>query len=433
MAARTTADVIIIGAGVVGCSIALALSRQRLKTLNVDRLPAAGYGSTSHSSAIVRSFYSHETSCAVAHEARFRWLEWPAFLGLPDDGELARYTECGLLVLVREGEEDLHADNLRVLDAVGVSYELLDRAGITRLHPGMDLAAYGPPKPRHHPDFGQPVEGRIGGGIWLPAAGYVSDPQLAARNLQLAAARLGAQFRFNAGVRTIRRSGTGVTGVALDDGTRIDAPRLVNAAGPHSAQINALAGILESLPIGTRAQRHEVAYLTAPADYPEGGRGVLVDLDAGVYQRPDGRDLLIGTTDPDCDEPDIVDPDAFNGEFSEQWTTQVYRAAQRFPGLGIESRARGTVGLYDVSDDWIPIYDKTELGGYYLAVGTSGNQFKNAPLVGDLLARIILAADRGVDHDSSPAFLELPNVGRRVNLSFYSRNRKLQTTRSVLA
>ena len=61
-----TFDAIIIGAGVIGTSIALGLSRKGLKTLNVDSLPAAGYGSTSNSSAIIRPFYSAIENCALA-------------------------------------------------------------------------------------------------------------------------------------------------------------------------------------------------------------------------------------------------------------------------------------------------------------------------------------------------------------------------------
>ena len=71
------------------------------------------------------------------------------------------------------------------------------------------------------------------------------------------------------------------------------------------------------------------------------------------------------------------------------------------------------MGLYDVSNDWIPIYDRTEIEGYYLAIGTSGNQFKNAPVVGDLMTSVIL---RGADHDREPAELALPALGRRVSL-----------------
>ncbi len=430
MPSHSERDVIVIGAGIVGCAIAHALARRGIATVNVDSLPAAGYGSTSHSSAVVRPYYSHVTSAAIAHEARFRWLDWASHLGHEDPAGLARYTECGGLVLLREGDASHHADNLAVLDEVGVDYELLDAQGVSALYPGICLDAFGPPRPRDHPLFGLPVPGCIEGGIYIPAAGYVSDPQLAAHNLMNAASTGGATFRFGASVTAIRVEGGAVCGVTLADGSELAAPVVVNAAGPHSSRINAMAGISDRLRIRTRAHRHEVAYLRAPDGFAQGRHGFLVDLDAGVYQRPDGPDLLIGSTDPDCDPPEEVDPDDYNTGFTEQWTTQVYRTAQRFPELGIESRARGTVGLYDVSDDWIPIYDATDLPGYFLAIGTSGNQFKNAPLIGDLMAEIVLA---GAAHDAQPATLHLPNVGRTVDLSFYSRNREIQKTSSVMA
>ena len=72
-----TPNVVIIGAGVIGSSIALGLTRKGFKTLSIDALPAAGFGSTSYSSGIVRPFYSAIESCALAHEARSRWLRWP--------------------------------------------------------------------------------------------------------------------------------------------------------------------------------------------------------------------------------------------------------------------------------------------------------------------------------------------------------------------
>ncbi len=430
MSSQNSRDAIIIGAGVIGSAIALALARRGLKTLNLDALPAAGYGSTSHSSAVIRPFYSHVTAAAIAHEARHRWLDWGEYLQHEDAAGLARYTESGGLVLMREGEESAYAGNLAVLDEIGVGYEVLDEAGLSRLYPGISLDAFGPAKPAHDPGFGIPVPGRICGGILISAAGYVSDPQLAAHNLMAAAVAAGAEFRFNVEVVGIVRTDARVEGVQLAEGERLLAPILINAAGPHSAAVNGLAGVADSLPIQTRAERHEVAYLAAPPGYVEGGNGFLVDLDSGIYMRADGPDVLIGTADPECDPPDVVEPDDYNASLTEQWTTQVYRAAQRFPSLAIENTARGTVGLYDVSNDWIPVYDRTELEGYYLAIGTSGNQFKNAPVVGELMAEVIL---KGADHDANPAVLELPALGRTVRLDFYSRNREIQGTRSVLA
>ena len=426
-------DVLVIGAGVVGCSIAHALSRAGMKTLNIDALPAAGYGSTSHSSAIVRPFYSHITSCAVAHESRSRWLQWPQFLEVEDPDGYAQYAETGGLILFNEADRASYNQNLTILDAVGVEYEILDSAGVLAQYPTISLQNFGPPKRLDDELFGISGQDPICGGIYIPACGHVSDPQLAARNLQTAAVARGAKFRFGSRITEILRSTNKVYGLRTDSAEEIHAPVIVNAAGPHSSIVNALAGITDQLSISTRPHRHEVAYLATPPGYAAKKHGFMVDMDTGIYQRGDGANLLIGSADPACDPVDIVDPDDYQDSFSEQWTLQVYRAALRSPDLLIESKARGTVGLYDVSDDWIPIYDKTDLDGFYLAIGTSGNQFKNAPIIGDIMASIILAGLSGADHDMTPQSLQLPGLDRSVDLSFYSRNRQLQQTQSVMA
>jgi len=420
-------DAIIIGAGVIGCSISLALARRGIKVLNVDALPSAGYGSTSHSSAIVRPFYSHETSCALAHEARHRWLAWRDFLDYAP-GPIARYVETGGLVLIRDGTDDQYENNVAILERVGVEFNRLSPKEIGKLYPGISLRAFGPPKRQDERGFGKPVLGKITSGIFIPASGYVSDPQLAARNLQRAAEHEGSTFRFNVRVTDILREGGAITGIQLREGNIVFAPTVVNAAGPHSSIINDMAGVTSSLSIKTKPHRHEVAYLKAPPGYQQNA-GFIVDLDAGVYQRPDGIDMLIGSADPDCDLPEIVDPDDYNEQLTAQWTAQAVRAAQRWPELGIENSARGTVGLYDVSDDWIPVYDRTDLPGFYVAIGTSGNQFKNAPVVGDLMAAVI----ENRDHDSAPSLMNLDSLDRSINLSFYSRNRDIQKTASVMA
>ena len=425
-------DVIIIGSGIVGCSIALSLSRNGYKTLNVDALPAPGYGSTSHSSAIVRPYYSHSTSCGIAHEARARWLNWPEFLGVEDERGFARYSETGGLILIKQGSEHEHAASISAMEEIGVEYEWRSADDLAHQFDGIDLRSFGPPRLVNDPHFGQPSQGEIVGAIYIPACGYVSDPQLAAHNLYSAAAGRGAVFRFGCRVTELCIDPSGIRGIVTDSGESIDAPIVVNAAGPHSSKINEMAGLADALPITTRAERHEVAYTRAPHSGSQ-MNGFMADFDAGVYCRRDQHDWLVGSADPACDKRDVVDPDEYNDQFSEQWTTQLYRAGQRFPDLQIENQARGTVGLYDVSDDWIPIYDRTELDGYYLAIGTSGNQFKNAPIVGDILLAIIDGERSGANHDEQPAQLSLATVGRQVDLSFYSRLRENQSTSNVMA
>jgi sarcosine oxidase subunit beta len=112
------------------------------------------------------------------------------------------------------------------------------------------------------------------------------------------------------------------------------------------------------------------------------------------------------------------------------YEAQLYRAARRLPTLAVPGTPRGIAGLYDVTDDWIPVYDKTGLAGFYVAIGTSGNQFKNAPVVGEFMAAIIDATDAGRDHDTDPVQLTLPITGHTVDLGHYSRRRKINTTSS---
>jgi sarcosine oxidase subunit beta len=134
-------------------------------------------------------------------------------------------------------------------------------------------------------------------------------------NIQRAAEAQGAVFLFNAPVVSIRSDENGVLGVTLKDGSRIDAPILVNAAGPHSAVINQMAGIAHKMNIKTRPLRHEVHFVPSPENFSYEKKGMVVgDGDLGGYHRPEtGNLVLVGSEDPACDEKDWVDdPDHFN-------------------------------------------------------------------------------------------------------------------------
>lgn len=424
-----TFDAVIIGAGVIGASIALGLSRLGLKTLNVDTLPAAGYGSTSSSSAIIRPFYSAIETCALAHEARCRWLQWPEFLNAEDEAGYAAYSESGMLMLMAEGDEKRFQPSLQAMDDLGIDFEHIAANELKRRYPGLELSSFGPPRLIDDPDFGLANDQPLTGGYYIPQAGYVNDPQLAAHNLQRAAEALGAVFRFNTKVTAINEGGGHVTGVTINRNENIETAVVVNVAGPHSSVINAMAGVTDDMVVRTRPMRHEVAYVPFPSQSgPDHARCVIGDGDAGVYTRPDiGDKLLIGSLDPDCDTKEYTDADDYNRALTGQWTCQVWRAALRIPTLPVPNTAQGVVDLYDSTPDWNPVYDKSSLSGYYMAVGTSGNQFKNAPVVGDLMAKLITDCESGHDHDSDPVRFYLPALNRDIDLGFFSRKRTLHT------
>ena len=418
-------DAIVIGAGIIGASTARELAAKGYRTLCVDRLPAASYGSTANSCAIIRPYYSTVHGSAVAYESHFYWQDWEAFCGVQDERGMARYNNCGCLIM-KTNQNNFLEHILDVMREIGCPFEELDPEQMKEHMPAISTTSYDKPRRVDDPGFGNSDATEVRGAVWFPRGGYISDPQLAGHNVQRAAELRGAEFAFNTTVVEIRRDDDRVIGITLSDGRELDAPVVVNVAGPHSSKINDMAGLTGTTRITTRALRHEVAHVPAPTDYDASTAHVFSDSSIGTYCRPEtGNHILIGSEDPACDDKEWVDPDDYLTEFTGMWTTLVMRQAQRFPDLGIPGSARGAVDLYDVTEDWGPIYDKSDLGGFYLAIGTSGNQFKNAPIAGEIMASIIDACESGQDHDTEPVTFHLRNIDRAIDLSFFSRNREI--------
>lgn len=420
------ADVIIVGAGVIGCASALALARRGHSPLVLDRLHGPGYGSTAASCAIIRPYYSTTTSSALAWESHFYWSNWQQFLNLDSGAQLARYVDCGCLVMKTTGNEMLEP-TIAIMREIGCPFQELTREQLVERMPGVDVSNFAPPKRPDDDGFGEPSGGEIGGAVFFPQGGYVTDPQLAARNLMQAATAAGAQFRFNCSVEAILRDESGVNGVRLDQGEVLEASVVINVAGPHSSVINDIAGVTQDMNVSTRALRHEVAHVPAPdgLDFEQIGC-VVSDNDTAAYFRPEtGNNILIGSEDPQCDGHDWADPDDFNRDLSEQARILALRAAQRLPQLPIPNRVKGVVDLYDVTEDWAPIYDCSSLRGYYMAIGTSGNQFKNAPIAGEMMAELIDQCESGRNHDSEPIQFKLKHVDRTIGLDVFSRKRSI--------
>ena len=420
-------DAVIIGAGIIGCSMAFELSKKGFKTLNMDKLPAAGSGSTSNSCAVIRVHYSTLDGTAVAYESYRYWDEWEKYLGVKDAQGLAQFNRRGIMVFKSKVNEDLKKIRSN-LDTLGISYEDLDVAGIQEKYPFLDDTSYFPPRRPEDDQFGVANQDPLTGAIYYAEGGYISDPILSTHNLQIAAEAHGAKFRFKTKVMDILKNEGRVQGVLLEDGTHIEAPVVVNASGPHSFVINRMAGVEDGMKIKTRALRHEVVHVPAPEGFDYEALGCpSSDSDIGAYWRPEvGNNILSGSEDPECDPREwIEDPDNFNRNLTDQARAQACRLALRIPELRIPSQIQGVVDLYDVTDDWIPIYDKSDLPGFYLAIGTSGNQYKNAPVVGKMMAELITQCENGKDHDQDPIVFHLEKIDHDIDMRFYSRLREI--------
>lgn len=424
-------DVLIIGSGIIGCCLAFELSKKGYHTLNIDFQSSAGAGSTANSCGNVRFYYSTHDGVAIAYESAWYWHNWEKYIGVEDARGFAKFHNTGS-VFIKSRVIDWPKVKAN-FDKVGVRYEEWDLATLQKRIPISDFHSFYPPKRPEDPSFNEVSNQWLEGACYTPESGYVSDPQLATQNVECAARAHGAKFMYNVRVIEIRREDKHVRGVTLDDGTRIDVPIVVNVGGPHSFRITEMAGLSEKNTIKTRALRHEVHVVPPPEGFKPEEEGYHTnDADIGAYYRPEaGNMILTGSVDPECDPQEWVDPDDFDREVSDsQWKAQVYRLARRIPNLPIPNQPSGIVDLYDVSDDWIPIYDISDLKGYYQAIGTSGNQFKTAPVAGAMMAELIDQVEKGYDHDGQPMQYKLPHLGITIDMGMFHRHREINANSS---
>lgn len=425
----------IVGAGVIGCSIALELRRRGFAVTVVDRNGDAGHGSTSASCGIVRRFYSQPGMIAMAHEAAAIWADWAGYLG-PLEEDLAVFRRPGVLFILPRVDETVRG-LLAEMQRLGVRASLLSADQVRERFPWLDTASRFPPRPVSDPGFFEASGSAIAGAIFEEDSGYVVSPGVATSNLRRAGEREGVRFLLNRQVRAIESAGPRHFRIETTPEGSIECDAVVNAAGPHSGIVNRMVGVV--LPLETRPLRREVHALANPLHDEPGvpPLPVVADLDGGVYFRPEagGRDLIVGSTDPECDPKDFVaDPDDFGTGLTDRYRERhCLRLMQRFPAVRL-GPPRGIAALYDVTvRDWYPIADRTDLPGYYVCIGTSGSSFKTAPVLGRLMAELVERGETGRDSDHDPVTLALPRIGASIDTCFLSRRRgELQSSGTVI-
>ena len=313
-----------------------------------------------------------------------------------------------------------------MFDRAGIAYEVWDADTLAARIKGIETGSFYPPKPVTSDEFFEDPHGRLGA-LYTPDGGYVDDPRLAAANLAAAASHRGARFLYRRQVTSITRVGD-VWRVNVEGQEVLEAPIVVNAAGPWSSNVNEMVGATTDFAISIAPMRQEVHHVAAPPAQqdPDAEFPVLADMDLGIYlRRETGGNMLVGGAEPECDPLEwIEDPDTVNlNPTVERFEAQITRAARRFPTMTVPKRPKGIAGVYDVAQDWIPVYDRTARPGFYVAIGTSGNQFKNAPVVGSVMDRLIDAVENGHDHDHDPVHYTCTRTGLDVDLSTFSRKR----------
>lgn len=394
---RKTADVVIIGGGIIGMSVAYQIARRsQLSIVVLDKGIGLGEGSTGSSSAITRQRYTMAESVRIARDGNTVWKNWSEYTGLTDP--LGRLHDIGVLWMLDDDPNAVRADVQRLqaesVDAVSVSTsELRDLfPGVSPCMEPFDLTG----EVEHVCRDGELflLERDTG---FFDATGALADVARAARNA-------GVEVRLGSEVVAVNVDGKGVNGVGLADGSRIDAGLVINAAGPWCNRINAMAGL--DMPWSLVPTRVQVGYRSLPAG-TLGPLPVIGDAPGGIYFRPEagGGQIIYGSVLEE-DEMEEVDPNSFRDTADRSFVdTKIYALHHRLPGLPYTGRPDGMAGLYTVNrQDVLPVVGPTQIDRFAVAIGFSGHGFKESQMIGSMMAQWITGKLATFDTDVPMSF-----------------------------
>lgn len=352
-----TADVIIIGAGVQGASLAFHLAERGVKALVLEK-NFVGAGATGHSSGMVRMHYD------VRQDSELAWASFEYFRNWAERvGGQSGFTRTGFLQLVAREHEDTLRLNTAMNQEIGIPTFLISADDVARLVPffltdDFDIAAY------------------------EPESGY-ADPSATTASLMAAAKDKNARLLQDCTIMSIILESGKVKGVNTSQGDFF-APMVVNAAGPWADKINTMVGL--DFPLTT--WRHDTAFVGVTKEMAYHFPGVI-DFPNEMYFRPEtGNLMLVGLEDGNLlgDSPDGDTDHAIKG-FIER---AVERICQRIPSME-NSYLHTAHGGYDgITPDQHPLIGQAGPDGFYLQCGMSGTGFKIAPAIGLCMSELIL-------------------------------------------
>jgi sarcosine oxidase subunit beta len=353
-----TADVVVVGGGVNGASIAYALVCRGVKKVVLLERDALASGASGRSSALVRMHYTNEW------DARLAWASFPTFRHWPElMGGLPVFTHTGFVNVVAPAYADNLRRNVEMLRGIGVNTTAIAPAELAQLQPAARVDD-------------------IGAAAYEPDSGY-ANPVDTVEGFGRGIRSRGGEVRPWTAVTRIVRQESRVLGVETSSG-RLDAGAVVVAAGAWSLRLCRDMGV----PLPARSKGIDTVLVTRPPEMRE-PHMIFIDNVLGTYMRPESGILtLVGVP---CREWD-VDPETLGtGLPPEVAGTGAQLLTHRFPALERATLARGYRAFDCYSHDRHAILGEVDgIDGLYLATAFSGSGFKIAPAVGTCMAELIV-------------------------------------------
>jgi len=368
----TRADVVVIGAGIMGVSTAYHLARRRAGRIVVLERDDVCSGSTALASGGIRHQYANRVGIELTLAGIETFERFESEFGVDPS-----FRQHGYLILVTtEGQLAQAERNVSLQRSLGVEVDLLSPGEVARRFPYL-----------HTED--------LRGATWSPRDGY-ADPYLVTTAIAARARARGVEIHTGHEVIAIERTAGRVSGVATRD-ARFEAPIVVIATGAWSAAVGRLAGV--DIPV---APLRRSKFITAPFPFdriPE-TTPFIIDPHQGISVRREGAGLLLGIGRKE---------EAGSLRTDVDWsltTPLVERVVHRVPPLADASLLRGWAGLYEMTPDQTGIIGAApEVAGLHVIAGFSGHGFMHGLVAGQLMSEVILDG-RASTVDIAPLALE---------------------------
>ena len=362
---QETAEVAIVGGGIMGASAAYYLARRGCSDVVILEKDLLAQASTGLSAGGIRQQFSHPANIRLSQEAV------RVFERFQEEFDTdVEFRQVGYLFLAQSEDVWLEfLENVETQRGYNVPVEVLSPEEIKYRWPYLNVDD-------------------LRGGTFCAEDGY-ADPYMAAMGFANAARRLGVRIEEQTKVTAVRMEDGRVKGVETTRGA-IAAPVVVDVAGPWGGEVAQLAGY--QLPV--KPYRRQV-FMTQAFEAIRKPVPMILDIEPAFYFRGEGPGVLMGMSDPD-------EPSSFNLNIDYAFMERVIEAAiHRAPILEEAEIMRGWGGLYAITPDDNPIIDRLPgAEGLYCAIGFSGHGFQQAPTVGRILSELIL--DGQTEFDLSP-------------------------------
>lgn len=360
---KSTAEAVIIGAGIMGCAIAEALAARGMTDIIVLERDQIGRGATADAAGGVRQQFSTATNILLAQESVRVWETFPERFGR----DIGLRQQGYLFLLTDPEEEPVFRANLALQNSLGVPSRWVTPEEIATLNPGVILDD-------------------VYGGTFCPEDGWC-DTYGATMGFAQAARRRGVEIEEETPVTGILTGQERVQGVQTPAGD-IGAPLVVIAAGPQTRGVGEMAGV--ELPVDPYRR---MSFITEPFPALPPTLPMTIDFATGLYFHPESHGFLFGMANRE-------EPSNFDKTVDESWmVTTVEALVARAPAFEEASILRGWAGFYEVTPDDNPLFGWTGgVEGLAVAAGFSGHGFMQGPAIGRCMAELILdGAPRGID------------------------------------